>query len=321
MARRPRVADDGADGGHAHRIECSAFDRVRGVQRNLPDQARLLILAHEGHAKPARVEGIHRIRLGRAQFRQLGREVELVQRRVDLVDDLAFVEALQPRDLVLAADEVGRQGADALDALVGEVLSHRLGRHVALPGSHEQVGLALRTCHGRRACNRADERHVRRRDLGLQRHQDVRRREAGDDIDLVALDQLAQRRQRGFGLLLLVFLDHGGGHASQLAAELFEREREAVELIASHVGRRAAQRREKAHLDVACAPWTPAQRANATSARGSCFIDVSYGLSRNGAGVQTMRVSSSPSPSIHTFITSPRLRKTRSPSRRWLVCR
>ncbi len=51
--------------------------------------------------------------LARAQLRELGRVVELVDLGVELVDDLALVEALEAGDHVLARLVVGREHVES----------------------------------------------------------------------------------------------------------------------------------------------------------------------------------------------------------------
>ena len=76
--------------------------------------------------------------LAAAILRQLGGEVELAQRRVDLVGDLAFEVLLEAADHVLAGLVVRRQQEGLLVALVLRVLAEHLGRLVVLVGGGEE---------------------------------------------------------------------------------------------------------------------------------------------------------------------------------------
>ena len=87
-------------------------------------------------------------------------------------------------------------------------------------------------------------------DRGLQRgQQHVRPDIAGDEIDLVGLDQLFGLLLADVRLLAVVLVDHFDRHAAHLAAHMIERELERIaHVVADHSGR-AAEGRDKADLD------------------------------------------------------------------------
>jgi hypothetical protein len=103
------------------------------MQRHLAGQSRLLVLADEVDAEAARIEHEDAVGILRGELRELRGEVGLVERRVDLVDDLALVRALEAGELILPRLVVGRHDHDPLVALVGRVLAHALGLAVVLP--------------------------------------------------------------------------------------------------------------------------------------------------------------------------------------------
>ena len=83
--------------------------REGGEERDPVGEAGLAVLLDEVHAHAARHEGEDRVGLRGGDLGELGREVELVQRDVDLVDDLALEVALEAGDRVLAGLVVRRQ--------------------------------------------------------------------------------------------------------------------------------------------------------------------------------------------------------------------
>jgi hypothetical protein len=84
-------------------------------------------------------------RLGGAQLGQLGTVVQLVEGGVGLLHHLAFVEALEPGQRILACRVVGRHQGNVLETLVGHDLANRLVHVVVLVGRTEKVRVALRT--------------------------------------------------------------------------------------------------------------------------------------------------------------------------------
>src|SRR5262245_25011368 len=99
------------------------FARVFAVERKLVLQACLGLLLDEGDAAGAHQEGEHRVGLFRADAGDLGREVELGQRRVDRADSLAFEVADGGADMFVAGLIIRAEEERDLDALVGHVFA------------------------------------------------------------------------------------------------------------------------------------------------------------------------------------------------------
>jgi hypothetical protein len=108
----------------------------------------------------------------------------------------------------------------------------------------------LRAGGGRRSRHCADEGNVGGSDLGLHRHQDVGEGQPGDDVDFVLVEEFRHGAHRDFWLLLVVFAQHGGGRAAELATQLFQREAEAVVLVAADFRGWARESADKPDLDV-----------------------------------------------------------------------
>ena len=77
----------------------------------------LRVLPDELHAHAAGIEDEHRLRVLRAQLRDLGLVVGLAELGVDLLDDVALVVALEARHHVLAGLVVRREHVQVVDAL------------------------------------------------------------------------------------------------------------------------------------------------------------------------------------------------------------
>jgi hypothetical protein len=130
-----------ADGGFPE----NADDRLvqcRGVhdQRNL--QTGLVILPHERNAQSARLEGMDDVRIGRADRRNLDREIGLVETRIFLFHHLAGEVPPESGHHFLAGRVVRRQQEGLL---VAERLRKRacaFALSVILPGRDEIILVA-----------------------------------------------------------------------------------------------------------------------------------------------------------------------------------
>ena len=79
-------------------------------------------------------------------------------------------------------------------------------------------------------------------------HHDVGESHAGDDIDLVALNEFLRQLHAQVGLELVVFFDHLNSRAAQFAAVVFHTEHESVVLVLAQSTGRAGQSTQKTDL-------------------------------------------------------------------------
>ena len=105
-------------------------------------EAGLAVLLHQIDAHAARHEGEDRVGLRGSDLRQLGGEIDLPERREDLIDHLALIGALEPGERVLAGLIVRRQQEQRLVALVLRVFAEHLVHLVVLIGGDEDVRVA-----------------------------------------------------------------------------------------------------------------------------------------------------------------------------------
>ena len=226
---RPVRAHDDAERGIPLRGEGERVcDRVFGVERQLVLQSRLGVLLDEGDAAGAHQEGEHRVGLFGADAGDLGREVELGQRRVDRADGLAFEVANGGADMLVAGLIVRAEEKRALDALVGHVFADGRRPVVVRERDEEAVRVAFLARELQRPSQRAD-----REDAGVDerfehRNERIRGAEPGDEVDLGVVDELRCSLHR-FGRIGLV-VDHGvlDRQTAELVAELFEGEIDAA---------------------------------------------------------------------------------------------
>ena len=172
------------------------------------------------------------------------------ERRVDLVDDLALVVALEAADHVLAGLVVGRQDEDLLDALVLGVLAEHRRRQLVLIGRRQEPGVAALAGERRGAGVRADQDGLGVRDRLGDRHQDVGEGRADDDLHLVALDQLLGLVDGDVGLQLVVLHDDLRVDAAELAAGMLDAQIEAVVDLLAERGLRSGQHVHQADAEL-----------------------------------------------------------------------
>ncbi len=119
---RPVGAAEEAERGVLLRGQGRFIDGERGQEFDGVGEPGLPELLDEVHAHAAREKHVDRVGLGRRDLGELGGEVELVERHVDLVGDLALVEGLEAGQGVLAGLVVGRHQEDLLDPGVLRIL-------------------------------------------------------------------------------------------------------------------------------------------------------------------------------------------------------
>ena len=207
-------------------------------------QTGLTILLDQVDAHAARHEREQRIGLGGGDVGELGREIELPQRRVDLVYDLALELALDAGQRVLAGLVVGRHQKQALVALVLGVLAEHPEHLVVLVGGDEEARMALLAGEVRGAGVGADQEGVRVGHRLMNRLQDVGEDRPHHEIDLVAVEKALDLGHRHVGLELVVDGDDLHVATAQLAAERLHREVEAVPHLSAQHRRRARQRHD-----------------------------------------------------------------------------
>ena len=140
--RRPVAAAEQADGGVLLGGEGGLVHGEGGEEDHLVGQAGLAELLDQVHAHAARHEGEDRVRLLRRELGEFGREVELAERNIDLVDDLALEVALEAGDRVLAGLIVRHEQNDALEIAVLRHLAENLVVLVVLVGGDDEIRAA-----------------------------------------------------------------------------------------------------------------------------------------------------------------------------------
>ena len=109
-------------------------DRERRIERDLPLEAGLRVLAQELHARLAGIEDKDGIRLFRLCFRELRGEIELIRPFGQfLPEDLAFERGRHATEHVLAGGIVRSDQKGRFHVFLIHVVAHRLWRLVVLP--------------------------------------------------------------------------------------------------------------------------------------------------------------------------------------------
>ena len=153
-----RQVEIGRPGGGAEHAECGFLLRRQGClidgesrqEGHLVSKAGIAELLDETHAHAARHEGEQRFGAGIRHLGDLGGEVVVTQRCVDLVDDVALVVLLKAGHGVTPGLVVGRHHEDALDALVLGMLAEHFEVLVVLIGRREEIRAAISARQGRR---------------------------------------------------------------------------------------------------------------------------------------------------------------------------
>ena len=239
-----------ADHGVAHgRDDVLIGSERRGDQRDVLVQARGHELLDEVDAHAAGLEDVDRFGLGRAQLGQLGGEVQLPDLGVDLVGQRLLVQALEAVERVLARGVVGRHDHDLVVALVRGVLARGLVHGVVLVAGAEEIGIALgaRELAGAGVGRQVGHLGGKQRRAHGQRH--VGGHRAGEQIDLLALDEAVYELACLLGVARHVGLDELGRHAAELAAQQLDGQVQAVADLGAGCRERAGDIQGHAHLD------------------------------------------------------------------------
>ena len=188
--------------------------------------------------------------LAAGDLRQFGRIIELAERHVDLVGDLALEEALEAGERIAPGLVIGRDQEDLLQAGVLRVFAGHAERLVVLIGRDEEIRIAFLAGEIGGAGVRADQ---DRSGIG-HRFEDspenIGEDRADDEVDLIALEQRLGLGDGDVGLEFVVLHDHLDLAAAELAAEVLDRELEAVaQLLAEH-RRRSGERGDDADLEL-----------------------------------------------------------------------
>ena len=247
--RSPEGARDYAERRVFQRGQCHAVGRGIGEERNLTEQAGLLVLPDEAHTETAGVEGVNRIGFLRGDLGELRGEVGLVERGVNLVDNFALIKSLKAGDEVLTRLVVGRHTDHPFVAFVGSVLADDFCLGVVLPGDNELVRRTLRTGDRRRTRVRTDQKDLFLGDRFVHRHEHVGEGKAGDDRYLVALDQLLRDLHCDVGFELAVLLDYLDRDAAELSSVALDDQHERVILLLPDRALRAGEFGHEADFD------------------------------------------------------------------------
>jgi hypothetical protein len=117
---------DHANGGILLTRQAERVDHEGRVQRDFALQTGLGVLIEELHARSARIEGVDSFRIGGADLRELGREVELVRPLgIFLAEHLTLEGILHAAEVFLAGRIVRSDQVHVLDALLVHVLGDR----------------------------------------------------------------------------------------------------------------------------------------------------------------------------------------------------
>ena len=200
-------------------------------------------------AEPARIEGVYGIRIAGGELRQLSLEVELIERRVDFVEQRLLVFALEPGNVILAGLVVGSHGDDALVALVRSVASHGFGALVVLGVDLKIEWAALSAGDRRRAGVGADQKHLAVHDPLVDRHHHVGERDACNDRHLFLFDQFLSDLVCNFRLELAITLDHLDRDPTEFAAVAIDHQHKGVVHVLAERARRPRQFSHKTDLD------------------------------------------------------------------------
>ena len=182
---------------------------ARAREPRLCLQAVLVVLLDEPHGVGARIEVERRGRADAANVGEVRAEIIVAERRVDLLRHLAaFLDkaCLELLHRVAAAGEVGRRGDRFLRDVVVEPFAHRRVDRLCRDRAAEQVGDAgVREISDARAAAQVER--LALADVVHARQRHVARLDAGDDVAVVALDQLLQLLQSDLRIDLVVLAD------------------------------------------------------------------------------------------------------------------
>src|SRR6185369_2528105 len=99
---------------------------------------------------------------------------------------------------------------------------------------------------------------------------------AGDEIDLVGLDQFFGLLLADIGLLAIVLVDHLDRLAAHLAAEMVERKLEGIAHVVADRSSRTAESRDKADLDAVGRARRLRQRQSGDTRQPECLFHIRF---------------------------------------------
>src|SRR5262249_23531816 len=164
-------------------------DREGRKKSGRPREPRLSELLDEIHPHAAGQKDVDGVRLGGRDLGELRREIELVQRNINFICNLALEESRESGQRVLARLIVGRHQENFLDPAVLGILARDREHLIVLVGGDEEIWVAFFAGEVRRASIGADQDCAA---LGGRLHD--RRQHVGKDrtdyeLDLIALDE------------------------------------------------------------------------------------------------------------------------------------
>jgi len=152
-------------------------------------QSRLSILLGERDPTGANVEGENRVGFLCTNARDLGRKIELRERRIKWADCLAFEVSHRRLDVLVAGLIIGAKEHHPLEALVGHIFADRCGPIIAGQRHNKTVLAAILASKAQWPGERTDG-----EDAGFGKrlpygHHGIGGGKAGDEINLGILDQ------------------------------------------------------------------------------------------------------------------------------------
>src|SRR5215469_17027665 len=249
QGRAPEQRAHDAHGLVAHAAERALVRHHPGADEGrLGLEPRLAVLLDEAHGLSRHEHRADRVHV-LLDLREIRGEVERVERDPELLHDLASAileHALEPADLLVAEGVVhGNGGHSPVLEGLGRVVAqrmHDLARREV--GAQDPLGdLALGQLVGRRE---EEGGQLIALDEGHEALPHVREKDAGEDVDLVVVDELAILRDGGGRAALGVLLDELDLAAARLVVDLLERQLETIEHVLAGLGEDAGERTEVA---------------------------------------------------------------------------
>ena len=237
--RRPVGAAEEAERGILLGRQRRFIDGEGGEERDVVGKPRLPELLDEIHSHAAGQEHIDGVGFRGRDLGEFGREVELVERHVNLVRDLALEKGLEAGERILARLVVGRHQEHFLDPGVLGMLARYREDLIVLVRGDEEVRIAFLAGKVGGAGVGADQDRAAVGHGLHDRGENVGKDRADDEIDLVPVDQCLDLVHREVGLELVVRNDHLDIAAAELAVEILDRKIEAVAKLLTQHSRRS----------------------------------------------------------------------------------
>ena len=207
-------------------------------------------LLDEVDAHASGQEEVKHIGLGRANFSQLGRVVQLAQLGIDLSGHLAFVETLETRQGVFARLVVGGDQISRLEAPVGRVLACGLMVGVVGPRHRKEIRAAVFASDGRWCGVGAEVKSFFTHSFGQTRQHDVGEHHTGHEVHFVALDIALKQLLAHIGLELVVANQHLGRQTTKPAAVELDRQVEGIANLCAQCAIGTRQGADEPDLDL-----------------------------------------------------------------------